>query len=86
MMLDPKIRPTHLRRAAVVYVRQSTLYQVRGNRESGARQYALVDRAQALGWPGTAVQTIDEDQGWLLKPPGWRGRPSIGTGWWRSVS
>jgi DNA invertase Pin-like site-specific DNA recombinase len=63
MMLDPKIRPDHFRRAAVVYVRQSTLHQVRGNRESGARQYALVERAKALGWPATAVQTIDEDQG-----------------------
>jgi DNA invertase Pin-like site-specific DNA recombinase len=63
MTLDPKIRPDHLRRAAVVYVRQSTLHQVRGNRESGARQYALVDRARVLGWPATAVQTIDEDQG-----------------------
>jgi DNA invertase Pin-like site-specific DNA recombinase len=63
MTLEPKIRPDHFRRAAVVYVRQSTLHQVRGNRESGARQYALVDRAKALGWPVTAVQTIDEDQG-----------------------
>src|SRR6202790_2402034 len=63
MTFDPKIRADHFRRAAVVYVRQSTLHQVRGNRESGARQYALVDRAKALGWPATAVQTIDEDQG-----------------------
>jgi DNA invertase Pin-like site-specific DNA recombinase len=63
MTQDPKIRPDHLRRAAVVYVRQSTLHQVRGNRESGVRQYALVDRAKALGWPTSAVQTIDEDQG-----------------------
>src|SRR5260370_28071598 len=63
MTLDPKIRTDHFRRAAVVYVRQSTLHQVRGNRESGARQYALVDRAKALGWPAAAVQTIDEDQG-----------------------
>ncbi len=63
MTLEPKIRPDHFRGAAVVYVRQSTLHQVRGNRESGARQYALVDRAKALGWPVTAVQTIDEDQG-----------------------
>jgi len=63
MTLDPKIRPNHLRRAAVVYVRQSTLHQVRGNRESGERQYALVGRAKALGWPAAAVQTIDEDQG-----------------------
>ena len=63
MPLDSKIRPDHLRRAAVVYVRQSTLHQVRGNRESGARQYALTERAKALGWPASAVQTVDEDQG-----------------------
>src|SRR5208337_5472939 len=63
MSQDSKIRSDHFRRAAVVYVRQSTLNQVRGNRESGARQYALADRAQALGWPAAAVQTIDDDQG-----------------------
>src|SRR5262245_21210794 len=63
MATDPKIRPDHLRRQAVVYVRQSTVQQVRGNRESTVRQYALADRARALGWPAAAVQTIDEDQG-----------------------
>ena len=63
MPTDPKIRPDHLRRQAVVYVRQSTLQQVRGNRESSTRQYALADRAKALGWPAGAVQTIDDDQG-----------------------
>lgn len=63
MNRDAKIRPDHLRRGAVVYVRQSTLHQVRGNRESGARQYALADRAVALGWSASAVQTIDDDQG-----------------------
>ena len=60
---DPKIRADHLRRQAVVYVRQSTAQQVRGNRESTVRQYALAERAKALGWPAAAVQTIDEDQG-----------------------
>ena len=63
MPTDPKIRTDHLRRQAVVYVRQSTPHQVRGNRESTVRQYALADRAKALGWPAAAVQTIDEDQG-----------------------
>src|SRR4051812_24234905 len=63
MPTDPKIRPDHLRRQAVVYVRQSTVQQVRGNRESTVRQYALADRAKALGWPAAAVQTIDDDQG-----------------------
>jgi DNA invertase Pin-like site-specific DNA recombinase len=63
MATDPKIRADHLRRQAVVYVRQSTPQQVRGNRESTVRQYALIERAKALGWPAGAVQTIDEDQG-----------------------
>lgn len=63
MATDPKIRSDHLRRQAVVYVRQSTVQQVRGNRESAARQYALADRAKALGWPAAAVRTIDDDQG-----------------------
>ena len=63
MTPKPKIRTDHLRRQAVVYVRQSTPHQVRGNRESTVRQYALSDRAKALGWPSAAVQTIDEDQG-----------------------
>ena len=59
----PKIQPGHLRRQAVVYIRQSSAHQVRGNRESAARQYALQERAKALGWPAKSVQTIDEDQG-----------------------
>jgi DNA invertase Pin-like site-specific DNA recombinase len=63
MAIDPKIRTDHLRRHAVVYVRQSTVQQVRGNRESTVRQYALVDRAKVLGWPMDAVQAIDDDQG-----------------------
>jgi DNA invertase Pin-like site-specific DNA recombinase len=48
---------------AIVYVRQSTQQQVLEHRESTARQYALADRAVALGWPASAVQVIDEDQG-----------------------
>jgi DNA invertase Pin-like site-specific DNA recombinase len=59
----PKVRPDHLRRQAVVYIRQSSAHQVRGNRESSARQYALAERAKSLGWPAKSVQTIDEDQG-----------------------
>src|SRR5262249_32629865 len=60
---DPKIQPEHLRRAAAVYVRQSSLQQVRGNRESAARQYALAERARALGWPAGALGGIDDHQG-----------------------
>ena len=58
-----KITDGHLQRLAIVYVRQSTQQQVLEHRESTARQYALADRAVALGWPRAAVQVIDEDQG-----------------------
>jgi DNA invertase Pin-like site-specific DNA recombinase len=58
-----KITEEHLRRSAIVYVRQSTPQQVLEHRESTARQYALADRAVALGWPAAAVEVIDEDQG-----------------------
>lgn len=58
-----KITAEHLQRLAIVYVRQSTVQQVLEHRESTARQYALADRAVALGWPAAAVEVIDEDQG-----------------------
>ena len=58
-----KIADHHLQRLAIVYVRQSTQQQVLEHRESTARQYALTDRAVALGWPSVAVEIIDEDQG-----------------------
>lgn len=58
-----KITDQQLQRLAIVYVRQSTPQQVLEHRESTARQYALTDRAVALGWPRAAVEVIDEDQG-----------------------
>jgi DNA invertase Pin-like site-specific DNA recombinase len=58
-----KIKPSHLRRAAFVYVRQSTATQVEYHRESTQRQYALVDKACALGWQCDQVSTVDEDLG-----------------------
>jgi DNA invertase Pin-like site-specific DNA recombinase len=58
-----KITDEHLCRMAIVYVRQSSQQQVLENRESTARQYALADRAVALGWPSASVEVIDEDQG-----------------------
>jgi excisionase family DNA binding protein len=60
---DSKITSAHLRRSAVIYVRQSTLIQVERNRESTARQYDLTSRAAALGWPRPAVHVIDTDLG-----------------------
>ena len=62
-MSDPKVTAAHLRRAAAVYCRQSTLIQVERNRESTLRQYDLVSRAGALGWPRSAIRVIDADLG-----------------------
>jgi len=58
-----KVSPNHLDRDAYLYVRQSTLRQVVENTESTQRQYALRERAIALGWPIERVQVIDCDQG-----------------------
>ena len=60
---SPKIRPWHLDRDAVVYVRQSTPQQVVDHQESTARQYALADRAVELGWTRARVSVIDDDLG-----------------------
>jgi DNA invertase Pin-like site-specific DNA recombinase len=56
-----RITPEHLGRGAFVYVRQSTTDQLLNNHESRRRQYALVERAQALGW--NTVEVIDDDLG-----------------------
>ncbi len=56
-----KITPEHLVRGAVVYVRQSTAFQVQQNLESQRRQYALAERARQLGW--SDVEVIDDDLG-----------------------
>jgi len=58
-----KINSTHLSRLACVYLRQSSAAQVEHNRESTARQYALVAKAADLGWPAQQVLVIDEDLG-----------------------
>ena len=58
-----KVEGSHLAREAWVYVRQSTMTQVREHTESLARQYELADRAQALGWDAEQVRVVDEDLG-----------------------
>ena len=58
-----KVQAEHLSRCAFLYVRQSTLRQVRENVESSQRQYGLRDRALALGWPLDQIVVIDCDQG-----------------------
>jgi DNA invertase Pin-like site-specific DNA recombinase len=62
-MMPPQISPRHLQRLACLYVRQSTLQQVRANTESTTRQYALRERAEALGWPAERILVIDQDLG-----------------------
>lgn len=74
-MMHEKIRPHHLERKAVLYVRQASAHQVLHNRESSALQYAMHDRLTTLGW--SRVETIDDDLG----------RSALATGWSpRSVS
>jgi DNA invertase Pin-like site-specific DNA recombinase len=58
-----KVTSRHLKRDAYLYVRQSTLRQVLENTESTHRQYALRERALALGWTTEQVVTIDDDLG-----------------------
>ena len=64
MSLDAsKVTARHLKRGAYLYVRQSTVRQVFENTESTKRQYALRQRAVALGWPADRVIVIDSDLG-----------------------
>jgi len=58
-----KITTRHLQLQAMLYVRQSTLHQVFENTESTARQYALRERAIALGWQASQIVVIDQDLG-----------------------
>ncbi|QKR99302.1 recombinase family protein [Sphingomonas sp. CL5.1] len=60
-MIFEKIGPQHLERKAILYVRQSSPYQVIHNRESSALQYAMRDRLTALGW--SRIETVDDDLG-----------------------
>jgi DNA invertase Pin-like site-specific DNA recombinase len=62
-LASAKVQRQHVERLAVVYVRQSTPYQVREHLESKGRQYALANYATALGWPRDRVLLIDDDQG-----------------------
>jgi DNA invertase Pin-like site-specific DNA recombinase len=61
--VSSKVAGRHVQRNAYLYVRQSTLRQVLENTESAKRQYALRERAVALGWPIERVITIDSDLG-----------------------
>ena len=82
-----KVTASHLARLAYLYIRQSTLRQVLEHTESTVRQYALRERAVALGWPREQIVVIDERPGPLrrlrrrpdrLPGAGGRGRPGPG--------
>lgn len=72
--MNDKISAKQLERAAYVYIRQSSLQQVRHNLESGRRQYALQDRARELGFEEVVV--IDDDLG--ISGAGHHERPGFG--------
>jgi DNA invertase Pin-like site-specific DNA recombinase len=58
-MRDPRVAAQHLARDAYLYIRQSTLRQVNENGESTRRQYALQERAVALGWPTERIHIAE---------------------------
>jgi len=59
--VSDKIKPHHLERKAILYVRQSSAYQVQNNLESQKLQYAMRDRLSSLGWRD--IEVVDEDLG-----------------------
>jgi L-amino acid N-acyltransferase YncA len=61
VLYNPKIKPEHLARKAIVYLRQSSGKQVRQNKESQLLQYAVAERVRALGWQ--KVEVINSDLG-----------------------
>src|SRR5450755_4196392 len=61
--LDDRLTPARRAKLAYIYVRQSSVHQVRQHQESTELQYRLADRAVRLGWPHERVQVIDEDLG-----------------------
>ena len=59
--MSEKIRPQHLQRKAVLYIRQSSPYQVAHNLESQKLQYAMRERLYQLGWH--EIEVVDDDLG-----------------------
>jgi DNA invertase Pin-like site-specific DNA recombinase len=59
--MNDKITPAHLLRKAMLYIRQSSVHQMRYNQESRLLQYAMKERLEQLGW--SEVEMIDEDLG-----------------------
>jgi len=58
-----KVEDCHRRKTAYIYVRQSTMFQVRHHQESTERQYALKDKASQMGWNSSMIRVMDGDLG-----------------------
>lgn len=61
--MSQKILESHLSRSAYVYLRQSTMGQVKCNQESTQRQYALKNKALSMGWGDNQIKILDGDLG-----------------------
>jgi DNA invertase Pin-like site-specific DNA recombinase len=59
--MSEKIKLQHLQRKAILYIRQSSTYQVHNNLESQKLQYAMQERLRQLGW--CEIEVVDEDLG-----------------------
>ena len=60
---EHKITSRHLERKALIYLRQSSMAQVRHHTESTRSQYALAGRAEEMGWARRDIEVIDTDLG-----------------------
>lgn len=60
---NKKVTIDHLKRDAYLYIRQSSIKQIRSNQESTKRQYDLKEQAISLGWNMGQIKVIDKDQG-----------------------
>src|SRR5437660_11836703 len=63
MSTTPMVQPHHLRRKAVIYIRQSTGHQVLTNIESQQLQRAMREHAHHLGWPDERIEVVETDLG-----------------------
>ena len=63
MSTTPVVQPHHLRRKAVIYIRQSTGHQVLTNIESQQLQRAMREQAHHLGWPDERIEIVETDLG-----------------------
>jgi DNA invertase Pin-like site-specific DNA recombinase len=61
--MTQKIQRSHLEKPAYIYIRQSSMAQVRHHQQSTERQYGLRDKALQLGWPAEMIQVLDRDLG-----------------------